>query len=115
MTSYLFLPPFIVKRIRFDSPHSETPSILPNGRHIDASGCGSEYDKSFFAEDGQARPETENGSWRKKGFKLRGTMPDLTRLRLPSGFVINPVLFQGAGIFAPGSARASGGIQYFSK
>lgn len=56
MTSVLFRAPSIMKLIRFGSSHSETPGlILPDGRRIDASQFGSDYDEAFFASNGLQR------------------------------------------------------------
>ncbi len=45
-----------MKLIRFGSPGQEKPGlILPDGRWIDASGFGSDYDEAFFGGDGLQR------------------------------------------------------------
>ena len=45
-----------MKLIRFGSPGHEKPGILlHNGRRIDASGFGSDYDEKFFESDGLTR------------------------------------------------------------
>ena len=45
-----------MKLLRFGPPHSETPGLLlPDGRRIDASQFGSDYDEAFFAHDGLER------------------------------------------------------------
>src|SRR5881398_3508159 len=45
-----------MKLIRFGRPGEERPGlILPDGRRIDASGFGADYDQSFFESDGLAR------------------------------------------------------------
>ena len=45
-----------MKLIRFGNPSQEKPGLLLNdGRRIDASGFGSDYDQAFFGGDGLAR------------------------------------------------------------
>ena len=45
-----------MKLIRFGNPEKETPGlILADGRRIDASAFGSDYDEAFFGGDGLAR------------------------------------------------------------
>lgn len=45
-----------MKLIRFGSPGQEKPGlILPDGRWIDASGSGSDFNEAFFAGDGLQR------------------------------------------------------------
>ena len=45
-----------MKLIRFGSPDQEKPGlILSDGRRIDASGFGSDYDETFFGNDGLTR------------------------------------------------------------
>src|SRR5207248_9834761 len=45
-----------MKLIRFGRPGEERPGlILPDGRRIDASGFGADYDQAFFESDGLAR------------------------------------------------------------
>src|SRR2546421_6892679 len=45
-----------MKLIRFGEPGRERPGLLlPDGRRIDASGCGSEYDETFLASEGLER------------------------------------------------------------
>jgi 2,4-diketo-3-deoxy-L-fuconate hydrolase len=45
-----------MKLIRFGNPDQEKPGLqLPDGRRIDASAFGSDYDESFFATDGLDR------------------------------------------------------------
>src|SRR5437016_13788865 len=45
-----------MKLIRFGPPGEERPGlILPDGRRIDASGFGADYDQLFFESDGLAR------------------------------------------------------------
>jgi 2,4-diketo-3-deoxy-L-fuconate hydrolase len=45
-----------MKLIRFGEPGAEKPGvILPDGRKIDASGFGSDYDEAFFASGGLER------------------------------------------------------------
>lgn len=45
-----------MKLIRFGNPGAEKPGLqLANGRRIDASGFGSDYDEAFFGGDGLAR------------------------------------------------------------
>src|SRR5256885_16368434 len=45
-----------MKLIRFGEPGRERPGLLlPDGRRIDASGCGSDYDETFFGSEGLER------------------------------------------------------------
>lgn len=45
-----------MKLIRFGNPGAEKPGLqLPDGRRIDASAFGSDYDESFFGGDGLER------------------------------------------------------------
>jgi 2-keto-4-pentenoate hydratase/2-oxohepta-3-ene-1,7-dioic acid hydratase in catechol pathway len=45
-----------MKLIRFGEPGRERPGVLlPDGRRVDASGFGGDYDEAFFAADGPAR------------------------------------------------------------
>jgi 2-keto-4-pentenoate hydratase/2-oxohepta-3-ene-1,7-dioic acid hydratase in catechol pathway len=45
-----------MKLIRFGQPNQEKPGLLlADGRRIDASGFGSDYDEAFFGGDGLAR------------------------------------------------------------
>jgi 2-keto-4-pentenoate hydratase/2-oxohepta-3-ene-1,7-dioic acid hydratase in catechol pathway len=45
-----------MKLIRFGNPSQEKPGLLlSDGRRIDASGFGSDYDQAFFGGDGLAR------------------------------------------------------------
>lgn len=45
-----------MKLIRFGNPDQEKPGLqLPDGRRIDASAFGSDYDESFFGSDGLKR------------------------------------------------------------
>ena len=45
-----------MKLIRFGDPGRERPGIqLPDGRRVDASGFGEDYDENFFDSDGVAR------------------------------------------------------------
>jgi 2-keto-4-pentenoate hydratase/2-oxohepta-3-ene-1,7-dioic acid hydratase in catechol pathway len=45
-----------MKLIRFGSPHQEKPGLqLDDGRRIDASAFGSDYDEAFFGGDGLER------------------------------------------------------------
>ena len=45
-----------MKLIRFGKPGNEMPGlILDDGRRIDASAFGSDYDEAFFGGDGLAR------------------------------------------------------------
>ena len=47
-----------MKLIRFGEPGRERPGlVLPDGRRIDASAFGADYDEAFFAGDGPARLE----------------------------------------------------------
>ena len=45
-----------MKLIRFGDPGRERPGLmLPDGRRVDASGFGADYDEAFFGGDGLAR------------------------------------------------------------
>src|SRR5437867_4019111 len=45
-----------MKLIRFGEPNRERPGLLlPDGRRIDASGCGSDYDEAFLGSGGLGR------------------------------------------------------------
>src|SRR5437016_12428475 len=45
-----------MKLIRFGEPGRERPGLLlPDGRRIDASGCGCDYDETFFGSEGLER------------------------------------------------------------
>ncbi len=45
-----------MKLIRFGEPARERPGLLlPDGRRIDASGCGCDYDETFFGSEGLER------------------------------------------------------------
>jgi 2-keto-4-pentenoate hydratase/2-oxohepta-3-ene-1,7-dioic acid hydratase in catechol pathway len=45
-----------MKLIRFGEPSREAPGlILPDGRRVDASGFGGDYDEAFFGTDGLER------------------------------------------------------------
>lgn len=45
-----------MKLIRFGDPGRERPGVLlPDGRRVDASAFGGDYDEAFFASDGPAR------------------------------------------------------------
>jgi 2,4-didehydro-3-deoxy-L-rhamnonate hydrolase len=45
-----------MKLIRFGEPGEESPGVLlPDGRRVDASGFGGDYDEEFFGGDGLAR------------------------------------------------------------
>lgn len=48
-----------MKLIRFGPAGAERPGLqMPDGRRIDASACGSDYDEAFFGGDGLARLST---------------------------------------------------------
>lgn len=48
-----------MKLIRFGGPGKEKPGLLlPDGRRVDASAFGSDYDEQFFGQDGVARLES---------------------------------------------------------
>src|SRR5438046_10721074 len=45
-----------MKLIRFGEPARERPGLLlPDGRRIDASGCGCDYDETCFGSEGLER------------------------------------------------------------
>ncbi len=44
-----------MKLIRFGDPGSEKPGVLLDGKRVDASGFGSDYNEAFFGGDGLTR------------------------------------------------------------
>src|SRR5437763_2297786 len=69
-----------MKLIRFGGPGEERPGlILPDGRRIDASGFGSDYDEAFFGSDGVARL----ARWLARDGGAAPVVPDGVRLGPP--------------------------------
>src|SRR5881394_2322383 len=69
-----------MKLIRFGRPGEERPGlILPDGRRIDASGFGSDYDEAFFGSDGLARL----ARWLAREGAAAPVVPDGVRLGPP--------------------------------
>src|SRR5947199_9864321 len=69
-----------MKLIRFGRPGEERPGlILPDGRRIDASGFGADYDQSFFESDGLARL----ARWGARAGAAAPLVPDGARLGPP--------------------------------
>lgn len=66
-----------MKLIRFGSPGEEKPGLLlSDGRRVDASGFGADYDEAFFGGDGLERLET----WTKANASGAPTVDDSVRL-----------------------------------
>ena len=66
-----------MKLIRFGKPGNQMPGlILDDGRRIDASAFGSDYDEAFFGGDGLARLAV----WVEKNAASAPTLPADTRL-----------------------------------
>lgn len=66
-----------MKLIRFSKPGNEVPGlILHDGRRIDASAFGSDYDEAFFGGDGLARLAV----WVENNSASAPTLPADTRL-----------------------------------
>ncbi|MDR3405728.1 MAG: fumarylacetoacetate hydrolase family protein [Chthoniobacter sp.] len=66
-----------MKLIRFGLPDQEKPGLLlPDGRRIDASAFGSDYDEKFFGGDGLARLAT----WAAQNAASAPTVDASTRL-----------------------------------
>src|SRR2546430_17174210 len=69
-----------MKLIRFGRPGEERPGlILPDGRRIDASGFGADYDEAFFGSDGLERL----ARWLAGPGRSAPTVPDGVRLGPP--------------------------------
>src|ERR1043166_7726246 len=69
-----------MKLIRFGPPGEERPGlILPDGRRIDASGFGTDYDQTFFETDGLARL----ARWGARDGAAAPLVPEGTRLGPP--------------------------------
>src|SRR5437870_5650601 len=71
-----------MKLIRFGEPGHERPGlILPDGRRIDASGCGggADYDEAFFGSGGLERL----ARWLAEGGAAAPVVPDDVRLGPP--------------------------------
>jgi 2-keto-4-pentenoate hydratase/2-oxohepta-3-ene-1,7-dioic acid hydratase in catechol pathway len=66
-----------MKLIRFGTPGNEKPGLqLPDGRRIDASAFGSDYDEAFFGGDGLARL----AAWAEKNAATAPTVDASVRL-----------------------------------
>jgi 2,4-diketo-3-deoxy-L-fuconate hydrolase len=66
-----------MKLIRFGPDGQEQPGlVLPDGRHIDASGFGEDYNEAFFGNDGLARLR----AWADANADQAGDLPDDIRL-----------------------------------
>src|SRR6059058_1707153 len=69
-----------MKLIRFGEPNRERPGLLlPDGRRIDASGCGSDYDEAFFGSGGLERL----AHWLERERAAAPVVPDGVRLGPP--------------------------------
>jgi 2-keto-4-pentenoate hydratase/2-oxohepta-3-ene-1,7-dioic acid hydratase in catechol pathway len=69
-----------MKLIRFGSAGEEKPGLLlPDGKRIDASAFGEDYDERFFGGDGLARL----GTWLEREGGRAPTIPDSVRLGPP--------------------------------
>ncbi len=69
-----------MKLIRFGDPGRERPGVqLPDGRRIDASGFGQDYDETFFESDGIARLS----QWTAKNAERAPEVPAGVRLGAP--------------------------------
>ena len=69
-----------MKLIRFGAVGEEKPGlILADGKQIDASGFGSDYDESFFGGDGLARLQ----AWAEANAASAPEIPEGTRLASP--------------------------------
>ena len=69
-----------MKLIRFGEPGREKPGLLlHNGRRVDASGFGEDYDEAFFASDGLTRL----GRWLERDGARAPTVSDQVRLGPP--------------------------------
>lgn len=71
-----------MKLIRFGNPGEEAPGLqLEDGRRIDASAFGEDYDESFFGGDGLQRL----GAWAGTHAANAPTIPEAVRLGPPIG------------------------------
>src|SRR2546423_5553829 len=69
-----------MKLIRFGRPGEERPGlILPDGRRIDASGFGTDYDEAFFGSGGLERL----ARWLARDGATAPVVPDGVRLGPP--------------------------------
>src|SRR5881398_1515054 len=69
-----------MKLIHFGEPNRERPGLLlPDGRRIDASGCGSDYDEAFFGSGGLERL----AHWLEREGAAAPVVPDGVRLGPP--------------------------------
>lgn len=69
-----------MKLIRFGAPGRERPGLLlPDGRRIDASGFGTDYDEAFFGSDGLARL----ARWLERAGRTAPAVSDTARLGPP--------------------------------
>src|SRR2546423_1862393 len=99
-----------MKLIRFGAPGAERPGlILPDGRRIDASGFGSDYDEAFFGSDGLERL----ARWVARDGGKAPVVPDGVRLGPPLGRPSKIVCIglnyrdhaRETGVAAPGAPR----------
>src|SRR2546423_12698515 len=69
-----------MKLIRFGRPGEERPGlILPDGRRIDASGFGTDYDEAFFGSGGLERL----ARWLARDGAAAPAVPDGVRVGAP--------------------------------
>ena len=93
-----------MKLIRFGEPGHERPGlILPDGRRIDASGCGggADYDEAFFGSGGLERL----ARWLAEGGAAAPVVPDDVRLGPP---ICRPSKIVCVGLNYRDHARESG-------
>jgi 2-keto-4-pentenoate hydratase/2-oxohepta-3-ene-1,7-dioic acid hydratase in catechol pathway len=66
-----------VKLLRFGAPGQERPGVqFPDGRRVDVSGFGADYDEAFFGGDGLARLE----AWLERHSAASPALPASVRL-----------------------------------
>ena len=69
-----------MKLIRFGEPHRERPGLqLPDGRRVDASAVGDDYDEAFFESGGLERLR----AWASTSAKGSPSVPPTARLGSP--------------------------------
>src|SRR6266576_4737068 len=91
-----------MKLIRFGEPNREAPGvILPDGRRIDASGFGADYDEAFFGSGGLERL----GAWLERHGAGAPDVPPEVRLGPP---VCRPSKIVCVGLNYRDHARESG-------
>jgi len=91
-----------MKLIRFGEPNREAPGvILPDGRRIDASGFGADYDEAFFGSGGLERL----GAWLERHGAGAPVVPPEVRLGPP---VCRPSKIVCVGLNYRDHARESG-------